>query len=68
MSDTLALKQAKERIAELERLVGQKQIEIKYYKKMIDLAQDYYGIAIEKTFLCNPSSTSGSIEKNTPSV
>lgn len=68
MSDTLALKQAKERIAELERLVGQKQIEIEYYKKMIDLAQDYYGIEIKKKFSMQPSSTSGSIEKNTPSV
>lgn len=66
MSDTRALKELKERIAELERLVGQKQIEVEYYKKMIDLAQEHYGIAIKKNYSTQPCDTSGSGEKNTP--
>jgi len=55
MSDTKALKEMKERLAELERLVGQKQIEVEFYKKMIDLAQEHYGIEIKKTFLPHPA-------------
>jgi transposase len=51
MSDTHALKELRERVAELERLVGQKQVEVEFYKKMIDLAQTHYGIEIKKTFL-----------------
>ena len=53
MSDTRALRELKERVAELERLVGQKQIEIDFYQKMIDLAQEHYGIEIKKTILPN---------------
>lgn len=66
MSDTRALKEMKERIAELERLVGQKQIEVEFYKKMIDLAQEHYGIAIKKNYSTQPYGTSGLDEKNTP--
>jgi len=66
MSDTRALQELKERIAELERLVGQKQIEVEYYKKMIDLAQEHYGIAIKKNYPTQPCDTSGLDEKKTP--
>jgi transposase-like protein len=68
MSDTRALREMKERLAELERLVGQKQIEIDFYQKMIDLAQEHYGIEIKKNYFTQPCDTSGSDEKNTPSV
>lgn len=68
MSDTNALRELKERIAELERLVGQKQIEVEYYKKMIDLAQEHYGIELKKNYSTQPCVTSGTNEKNTPSV
>ena len=68
MSDTRALRELKERIAELERLVGQKQIEIDFFKKMIDLAQEHYGIEIKKNYSTQPCDTSGSKEKNTPSA
>jgi transposase len=68
MSDTKALREMKERLAELERLVGQKQIEVEFYKKMIDLAQDHYGIEIKKNFTTPPCDTSGTNENNTPSA
>jgi transposase len=68
MSDTKALQQMKARLAELERLVGQKQIEVEFYKKMIDLAQDHYGIEIKKNFSTPPFDSSGSNENNTPSA
>jgi len=68
MSDTRALKELKERVAELERIVGQKQIEVDFYKKMIDLAQEHYGIEIKKNFSTPRSGTSGSNEKKSPSA
>jgi len=68
MSDTKQIKELRERMAELERMVGQKQIEIEFYKKMIDLAQEHYGIEIKKNFSTPPYATSGSKENNTPSV
>jgi transposase len=68
MSDTRALRELKERVAELERLVGQKQIEVEFYKKMIDLAQEHYGIEIKKNFSIQSCDTSGSPEKSTPSA
>ena len=68
MSDTKALQEIKERLAELERLVGQKQIEVEFYKKMIDLAQEHYGIEIKKNFSTPPFDSSGSKENNSPSA
>jgi transposase-like protein len=68
MSDTIALKELRERIAELERLVGQKQIEVEFYKKMIELAQEHYGIEIKKNFSIPPSDISGLKENNSDSV
>ena len=68
MSDTKQIKELRERMAELERMVGQKQIEIEFYKKMIDMAQEHYGIEIKKNFSTPPYATSGSKENNTPSV
>jgi len=68
MSDTRALQEMKERIAELERLIGQKQIELDFYKKMIDLAQEHYGIEIKKNYSTQPCGSSGSNENNPPSV
>jgi transposase-like protein len=62
MSDTRALIEMKARLAELERIVGQKQIEIDFYKKMIDLAQEHYGIEIKKNYstqLCGSSGSTG---------
>ena len=42
------VKQLQEKIKELERTVGQKQIKIDYLEKMIDLAKDDLGVDIKK--------------------
>lgn len=60
MSDTLALKELRQRLAEMERIIGQKQIEIDYYKKMIDIAEDEYGVDIKKKCSTPPLGTFGS--------
>lgn len=47
-SDTTKINALQKRIAELERLLGQKQIEIEFKDKMIQIAEETYGIDIKK--------------------
>lgn len=61
-SDTQELLKLKKKIAELERMIGQKQVLIDFKDKMIDIAEDTYGVDIKKKFSNLPSSTSGSRE------
>jgi len=65
-SDTRKLAALKERIKELERIVGQKQLRIDYQEKMIELAEEMYQIEIKKKLVSKPSPGSGSTETNTP--
>ncbi len=65
-SDTIQNIELKKRVAELERIVGQKQIVIDFQEKMIDLAEEEYGIDIKKKLETRPSSTSQKTETNTP--
>jgi transposase len=67
-SDTRSLLAYKQKVAELERLIGQKQILIDFQDKMIEIAESTYGISIKKKPSTTPSNSSGNIEKNTPSV
>jgi len=48
MSDTRKIKELQARIQELERMVGQKQIRVEFYEKMIELAEKDLGIDIKK--------------------
>ena len=63
-SDTRQLIELKKRLSELERIIGQKQIQIDFQNKMIDLAEETYGVDIKKKFFTPPSVTSGSTEKS----
>ena len=47
-SDTQRIKQLEDRIKELERMVGQKQILIEFKDKMIEIAEETYGVDIKK--------------------
>jgi transposase len=49
------VKQLEQRIKDLERIVGQKQITIDYLEKMIDLAKDEFDIDIKKNSSTPPS-------------
>lgn len=48
MSDTRKIQMLKARIKELEHCVGVKQIQLEFYEKMIELAEEDYGIEIKK--------------------
>lgn len=63
-SDTKQLIELKKRIAELERVVGQKQLLIDFKDKMIELAEEEYNIDIKKKYSAKRSSTSGKTEKD----
>jgi len=53
-SDTKQLLALKKKVAELERIIGQKQILIDFKDKMIEIAEETYGVDIKKNIL--PSS------------
>jgi transposase len=62
-SDTMKIIELKKQVAELERLVGQKQVVLEFKDKMIELAEEHYGVDIKKKFGTTPSSGTGTIEK-----
>ena len=64
-SDTKQLLELKKRVAELEKIIGQKQILLDFKDKMIELAEETYGVDIKKKFSTPHSNISGSNEKNT---
>ena len=64
-SDTRKIQELKERIKELERVVGQKQLLIEFQKKMIDLAEETYDVDIKKKLSSKLSSGTGLIDANT---
>lgn len=65
MSDTRKLKDLKARIGELEQMLGQKQFEIEFKDKMIDIAEEMYDIDIKKKLGSKPLPGSGSTGKST---
>lgn len=62
-SDTAKLLELKKKVAELERTIGQKQIQIDFKDKMIELAEEHYKIDIKKNFSTQQSSSTGKIGK-----
>jgi len=64
-SDTAKIKALEERIKELERIVGQKQLAIDFTEKMIELAEQRYNIEIKKKSGSKLSSGSKSTKKDT---
>jgi transposase len=67
-SETQRLISLQAKIAELERIIGQKQVIIDFQDKMIELAEESYGIDIKKKFDSKPLSTSGTSGNDSPSV
>jgi transposase len=61
-SSSLKVKELQKRIAELERIVGQKQLNIDYLEKVIELAKEEQGIDIKKN--SDTPQSAGSTNKN----
>jgi len=64
-SDTQKIKALQERIKELERIVGQKQLLLEFKDKMIEIAEATYGVDIKKKVGSRLSSGTTSTGKNT---
>lgn len=47
-SDTQKIRMLEDRIKELERIIGQKQLAIEFKDKMIEIAENTYGVDIKK--------------------
>ncbi len=63
-SDTRKILEMKKRIAELEQIIGQKQVLLDFKEKMIELAEEEYGVDIKKKFTEKRSFTSGKTGKS----
>jgi transposase len=57
------VKDLQNRIKELERIIGQKQLNIDFLEKMIEIAKEEFGIDIKKNFNTPHSDGSADIEK-----
>jgi transposase len=64
-SDTAKIKALQERIKELERIVGQKQLLLEFKDKMIEIAEADYGVDIKKKVGSKLSSGTTSTGKRT---
>jgi transposase-like protein len=62
-SSAIKLKEMEERIKELERSIGQKQIKIDFLEKMIDIAKTDLNIDIKKNYDTSQSAGSGKTRK-----
>lgn len=65
-SDTRKLIGLNEKIRELERIIGQKQVLLDFREKMIELAEQEYKVDIKKKIGSRPSAGSGKTETHTP--
>ena len=54
LSDTRKMTALMEKVKELEQIVGQKQIQIDFFGKMIEIAEEKYGIDIKKNVSRRP--------------
>lgn len=63
-SDTLKTLELQTKVAELERIIGQKQVLLDFKDKIIDLAEEMYQVDIKKKFGIKPLSITGKIEKD----
>ena len=63
-SDTKRLIELQAKIADMERIVGQKQLVIDFQNKVIELAEQTYGVDIKKKLQSKPFSGTGTTESD----
>jgi hypothetical protein len=65
-SDAHKIKELREQIKELERVIGQKQLKIDFQEKMIELAEQTYDVDIKKKLSSRLFFGSGQTGQDTP--
>lgn len=63
--DTRKIKALEEKVKELEQIVGQKQIQVDFYAKMIEIAEEKFDIKIKKKSSSTRFDGSGKTGKST---
>jgi transposase-like protein len=63
-SSSLKLKELSQKVKDLERIVGQKQIKIDYLEKMVDTAKDEFNIDFKKKYNTSQSAGLKTTKKN----
>lgn len=64
-SDSRKIQALKEQVKELERIIGEKQVNLDFQEKMIEIAEKEYQIDIKKKFSGKRSSGTGSKDTST---
>ena len=65
-SESQKTERLQRKVAELERIVGQKQLEIDLLNKLIEVSSEELGIDLKKNISMNPLNGSDTIKTNTP--
>lgn len=65
-SETRKRQALEQKVKELEQFIGRQQVQLKYYEKLLELAQQRYDIDLEKNFDWKSSTGSSFTEVNTP--
>ena len=64
-SEELKNSELRQRMAELERIVGQKQLEIDFLNKLLEIGSEELGFDLKKSFSLPPLNGTGSIKGGT---
>lgn len=64
-SETYKTQRLQQQVAELERTIGQKQLEIDFLNKLFEIASEEIGYDVKKNFSPKLSNGTGANEKNT---
>jgi transposase len=63
-SDTAKIAALKAQVAELQRIIGEKQVQLEFKDKIIELAEEVYGVDIKKKLELKPCCGAGNTEKS----
>ncbi len=61
-------RELQQRVADLERIVGQKQLEIDFLNKLLEVGSNELGFDLKKSFSSPPSNGSATTSTGTPTV
>jgi hypothetical protein len=64
-SEELKSRELRQRISELERIVGQKQLEIDFLNKLLEIGSGELGFDLKKSFSPPPLNGTGSVDTGT---
>ena len=67
-SESYKTRRLQQQVAELERIVGQKQLEIDFLGKLLEIGSEELGFDLKKNFSTKLSNGTGTGEKNTPTT